>query len=176
MPTARDSNNDSQEARDAKRAVLDRYFRSLPPNCVQEAVERLEDHLNAVRGNTVNEVRAGCDFLRDNYENTFAAPTPAHLRGAARQFARKNAQQIESRQHELRMAKAKRERMTPAIVRAELKRLEGVPLQPGEASGYRAGLARILARWEGEEPVAVVPVRKRGEGGLNPISEHLEVF
>ena len=73
------------------------------------------------------------------------------------------------------MEKARRERMTPDIVRAELARVHDIPLPEDDferrvETRRRESLERILARWEGEEPKPRIPTQPLVPGELNPLS------
>ena len=157
---------------DDKRAVLTTLFRMVHGG--QKAMGKMADYLKALQSVPIEELRPACELLRETWAELYA-PLPGHIRAACAKFAQKSAADIRYELDRQRMAYAKANMMTPQRVLDELARVHDIPLPEDDferrvETKRRAGLERILARWEGEEPPPLRIVRKRGEGGLSPAS------
>ena len=172
------SHNDD-EARGHKARALTKLFTTTPGGMTM--MGEIETYLNTGGNIPVAQYVAACEILQETWTNSFRSPQPGDIREQALMFARQNRADIESTAARLRYKHAFENRMTPESVAKELARLDELPL-PGPEGGFERrvhtktieGLARILARWRGEDvPARTLPTRKRGEGGLQPIAATL---
>ena len=167
----------TEQEKTLKIKALSDLFQTTPRG--DKVSGNFSQYLFATREYSATVVQAACETLLCSWENTFESPQPGHVAAACRRFRASSNSEIRYQLERDRMAKAKRETMTPEIVRAELARVYELPLPEDDFDRRvevrrRESLERILARWEGEEPV--VPTRSRGEGGLSPIGDFVEVI
>ena len=128
----------------------------------------LQEYLDASGGMSAESYVAACAILRDTWENTFQPPSPGHIRSQARKFEAKTRSEVRDEMTAKRLDYARRHRMTPEKVRAELDNPQHVDPNPVVEKLRIAGLNRALSG-----DFSAVKMRKRGEGGLQPLGESL---
>jgi hypothetical protein len=101
------------------------------------------------------------------------------VRAAAQRYSRKSRGEIRDEQQRQRLDHARRTRMTPQIIIAELAKVHDItlpedPFERRVEMRRRESLERILARMEGE-PVKPRTTRPRGTD-LAPVGDFVDVL
>lgn len=159
------------EKRERTRALIS-MIRVLTTN--EAMLSRVPFYLESGADINVDEFVAACEVLRDTWSNTFSLPQPGHIRIEAQKYHQKTGAELRYEQDRQRENHYRLNRMTPEKVRAELANHQHVDPNPVVEKKRIASLERILAGMTGGE-VPEPKMRKRGEGGLQPLGEFTDV-
>lgn len=155
------------DLRDARRRALTALLRITPWG--QQAMENMSEYLDSAADIPIEEYEHACRVLRDTWSEGNRSPLPGDIRRCANLFARKSRSEMRGEADRQRMQHAYRSRMTPDKIRAELANPQFVDPDPAIETKRIESLKRILVG-----QTTPPRVRKRGDGGLQPLGVVVE--